>query len=144
MDSRAHSQGVWPVFQDGSAENKAMKKLIATVAVVLGVGAAGSDVQAGGGGAAGCSGPFCSSGIPNQGVFSFLFEKKPVPAFQAAPWYLYWPYHAHFMTPAPLGGAYYGPPAAGAMVNPYFPANPAYYPTPAAAPAPAPTYTTAP
>lgn len=103
-----------------------MKKLIATVAVVLGVGAVAPFASAAGTGAAGCSSPYCGGGVPTHGVFSYMVHKKPVPAFQAAPWYLYWPYHAHFMTPAPLGGAYYGPPAAGGMVNPYFPAAPAY------------------
>jgi len=55
----------------------------------------------------------------NRGLF---FRKHPVPAFQAAPWYSYWPYDQHFMTPSPLQGAYYAPPyAGGGMVNPYFP-----------------------
>ena len=40
----------------------------------------------------------------------------------AAPWYLYWPYDAHFMTPAPLQGAYYAPPMMGNYpAQPYFP-----------------------
>lgn len=56
----------------------------------------------------------------HQGPISKLLGKKPLPAFQAAPWYLYWPYNSHFMTPAPLTGAYYAPPTAGS-VNPYFP-----------------------
>lgn len=48
---------------------------------------------------------------------------KNLPAFQAAPWYNYWPYDAHFLTPAPVGGAFYGPPMTGNFpVNPYFPA----------------------
>jgi hypothetical protein len=37
-----------------------------------------------------------------------------------APWYLYWPYNGHVMTPgpvAPMGGA----PGMGGLVNPYFP-----------------------
>lgn len=43
------------------------------------------------------------------------------PTFQAAPWYLYWPYDGHFQTPAPVTGAFYGPPTAGNFpVNPYF------------------------
>jgi hypothetical protein len=110
-----------------------MKKLIAALFVAVAIGAAAQNASAAGG----CSGPYCGgSPPPTYGPFSWLFEKKPVPTFQAAPWYLYWPYHAHFMTPAPMGGAYYGPPAAGAAVNPYFPAQPAYYPapTPMAAP----------
>jgi hypothetical protein len=28
---------------------------------------------------------------------------------QAGPWYLYWPYEAHFQTPAPLPYPYYAP-----------------------------------
>jgi hypothetical protein len=47
---------------------------------------------------------------------------KKLPAFQAAPWYLYWPYDAHFLTPAPVSGPFYGPPLTGNFpVNPYFP-----------------------
>jgi hypothetical protein len=42
---------------------------------------------------------------------------------QAAPWYLYFPYNAHFMTPGPLAAPFFAPPyAGGALVNPYFPA----------------------
>ena len=70
----------------------------------------------------GCAGgPFCQNN--HRGPFGGFFFKQPVPAFQAAPWYLYWPYNAHFQTPAPLSGAYYAPPYTGGhMVNPYFPA----------------------
>jgi hypothetical protein len=51
---------------------------------------------------------------------------KPLPMYQAAPWYLYWPYDGHFMTPAPVTGAFYGPPTPGNFpVNPYFP-GPSY------------------
>jgi hypothetical protein len=63
-------------------------------------------------------------------LFKRLFVKQPLPAFQAAPWYLYWPYHAHFMTPAPLGlGAPYASPPVGQGYgfgggNPYFPQSP--------------------
>lgn len=43
-------------------------------------------------------------------------------AFQAAPWYLYWPYNQHFQTPSPMMGAWYGPPSyGGTLQNPYFP-----------------------
>ena len=67
-----------------------------------------------------------------SGPFSVLrpqhqSEGKPVlPVFQAAPWYLYWPYDAHFMTAAPLQGAFYPPPGIGAGYGyqPYFPASP--------------------
>lgn len=45
-----------------------------------------------------------------------------LPAYQAAPWYMYWPYDGHFLTPAPIQGAFYGPPVTGNFpVNPYFP-----------------------
>lgn len=61
-------------------------------------------------------------GKPKRGLF---FMKHPVPAFQAAPWYLYWPYTSHFQTPAPLGGPFYAPPySGGGLVNPYFPTAP--------------------
>jgi hypothetical protein len=78
--------------------------------------------------AQGCNGPFCQPPpTTGGGLFHKLFVKQPLPAFQAAPWYLYWPYNAHFMTPAPLTGAYYAPPTAGGvMVNPYFPSYSGY------------------
>ena len=58
-------------------------------------------------------------------------HSQPLPVYQAAPWYLYWPYDGHFLTPAPIGGAFYGAPVPGNFpVNPYFP-GPAYgYPGP--------------
>ncbi|MDY3553208.1 hypothetical protein R5W24_002300 [Gemmata sp. JC717] len=60
-------------------------------------------------------------GVPPRTVFGG--GHKNLPTFQAAPWYNYWPYDAHFLTPAPVGGAFYGPPATGNFpVNPYFPA----------------------
>jgi len=79
-----------------------------------------------------CMNPFnCAAGDP---IFKRLFVKQPLPAFQAAPWYLYWPYNGHFMTPAPLGlgaggygagGGYGGGYGAGGYGagggNPYFP-----------------------
>ena len=49
-------------------------------------------------------------------------HQQPLPVYQAAPWYLYWPYDGHFLTPAPIGGAFYAPPVPGNFpVNPYFP-----------------------
>lgn len=49
----------------------------------------------------------------------------PRVGFMAAPWYLYWPYDAHFMTPAPVYGAYYPPPNVyGSYSMPYFPTQP--------------------
>lgn len=51
-----------------------------------------------------------------------LLHKPNLPVFQAAPWYQYWPYDAHFLTPAPISGPFYGPPMTGNFpVNPYFP-----------------------
>lgn len=65
---------------------------------------------------------------PVKGYAGGLFRKTPLPAFQAAPWYLYFPYNAHFQTPSPMYNApWYGPPGNGygGLVNPYFP-NPNY------------------
>lgn len=52
-----------------------------------------------------------------------FFLKQPLPAFQAAPWYLYYPYNAHFMMAAPPPGAEFGPDLHGGHGNPYFPAQ---------------------
>ena len=101
-----------------------MKKLILAAVAVLGVALSAAPASA-----AGCSSPFCQG----PGVKGTVFKKHPMPAFQAAPWYLYWPYNAHFMTPSPLQGPYYAPPPAGGVVNPYFPAAPV---VPAFTPAP--------
>lgn len=105
-----------------------MKKLF--LAAILGVTALTSTASAGGN-------PFCQ-GRSAGGGFG-LFNRQPVPAFQAAPWYLYWPYDAHFMTPAPLQGAFAAPPYGGhGLVNPYFPAggHAGYGPAPVAPAAP--------
>lgn len=53
----------------------------------------------------------------------FHRDTKPkLPVFQAAPWYNYWPYDGHFLTPAPVNGQFYGPPMTGNFpVNPFFP-----------------------
>jgi len=73
-----------------------------------------------------CSGPFCNQVAYPSHNSLFGHSQKNLPAFQAAPWYLYWPYDAHFLTPAPVTGAFYGPPTAGNFpVNPYFP-GPSY------------------
>ena len=88
---------------------KILFPLLAAVAVALTAGEASANPYAN---------PF-GQHPSHQGMF---FHKAPVPAFQAAPWYLYWPYNAHFQTPAPLTGPYYAPPPAGMMANPYFPA----------------------
>lgn len=107
-----------------------MNKLLLALTAILGAAAPAL--------ANGCpGGPGCGSPGPRIP----FFRQSPVPAFQAAPWYLYWPYQQHFMTPAPMQGAFYAPPGGGAggMVNPYFPA-PQYapqYAAPSAMPAPA-------
>ena len=44
------------------------------------------------------------------------------PPFQAAPWYLYWPYDAHFQLPAPISAPYFAPQQLASQWNPYFPA----------------------
>src|SRR5262245_37141037 len=75
-----------------------------------------------------CNGPFCNqAAYPNyRSLFGHFGGHKQLPVYQAAPWYLYWPYDAHFLTPAPVTGAFYGPPTPGNFpVNPYFP-GPAY------------------
>jgi len=104
-----------------------MKKLsFAFALAMLGVGSMAADSLANGPGPF-CSGPGCA---PKRFA---LFQKQPLPAFQAAPWYNYWPYDAHFQSAAPLTGPYYAPPyTGGGMVNPYFPAYPAapYRPNP--------------
>lgn len=94
-----------------------MKKIFVALAATLFLGLVAREASA-----AGCTSPFCYGTAPNQGLSPWL-HKQPLPAFQAAPWYLYWPYDGHFQTPAPLNGAYYAPPSAGpgGFVNPYFP-----------------------
>ncbi len=98
-------------------------------------------------GAAGCAPASCGArgcGFCGYPQYYSLLGKcaggQPLPAYQAAPWYLYWPYDGHFLTPAPVTGAFYGPPIAGNFpVNPYFPGpgygyGPAYAPVPGGAP----------
>jgi hypothetical protein len=60
--------------------------------------------------------PATGSGKLGHGFFQ--------PPFQAAPWYLYWPYDAHFQLPAPIGAPYYPPQNLNTPWNPYF-AHPA-------------------
>ncbi len=56
------------------------------------------------------------------------------PPFQAAPWYLYYPYDQHFQMPAPIGAPFFPPQAyAHPAMNTYFPP-----PVPPVAPIPAP------
>jgi hypothetical protein len=107
----------------------------ATAALIVTAEAARAD-----GAPLGCSGPGCGAGYggcaapggcgwhtqkyPCYYTFGNLAcgGKGPLPVYQAAPWYLYWPYDGHFLTPAPVSGAFFGPPNMGNFpVNPYFP-----------------------
>jgi hypothetical protein len=54
-------------------------------------------------------------------LFGIFHRGQTLPVYQAAPWYLYWPYDAHFMTPAPMTGAYYAPPIGAYPIQPFFP-----------------------
>ena len=104
--------------------------LLAAVAAVVALGAADAP-------AAGKANPFNGA---NAGTGGGIFKKQPLPAFQAAPWYLYFPYNAHFQTPSPMYNApWYGPPSTGyggGLANPYFPAPVAPVPVPVPAPVP--------
>jgi len=108
-----------------------MKQLLILAAVAASVAFGAIEASA-----AGHANPFNGA---NSGYGGGIFKKQPLPAFQAAPWYLYFPYNAHFQTPSPMYNApSYGPPSAGygaGMANPYFP-QPGYM-APAPAPAPA-------
>ena len=82
-----------------------IRKIVTAAAVALGV-AGGSQAFAWGDG--GCKGPFC-----NQPRYPTLMAfmghgHGNLPTFQAAPWYLYWPYDAHFLTPAPVRAPWWG------------------------------------
>ena len=115
--------------------------LVATIAG-LAVASAAGPARADGYGTPGCStcggsshglgrglfGGFGGRAVPppstlfNGGAGGNLLHKPKLPVFQAAPWYQYWPYDAHFQTPAPVSGPFYGPPLTGNFpVNPYFP-----------------------
>jgi hypothetical protein len=104
----------------------------------IGTAYGGGPIVAPGGGCATCGhggvgkhGGFFTGYTPQsttlfQGNLLNIFHKqKPqLPVFQAAPWYNYWPYDGHFLTPAPVSGPFYGPPLTGNFpVNPYFPAG---------------------
>jgi len=98
-----------------------MKKLLILAALAFGVVGLTAEAKA-----VGYANPF--NAPSHQGnVFDKLFKRKPLPAFQAAPWYTYYPYNGHFMTPAPLPGDTGGYPGQGGNYggNPYFPSNPA-------------------
>lgn len=98
-----------------------MTKIRSLVIALVAVGALASvaaDASAFGGR---CNGPMCNQGAYPKN-YTLFHGKGPQPTFQAAPWYLYWPYDGHFLTPAPVQGAFYGPPTPGNFpVNPYFP-----------------------
>ena len=107
-----------------------MRSWIMSLAVVA-IGLIGSDVMAqgcatcgtgghGGYGAGGGGGHW--SGPPSS-------HHRGGVALQAAPWYLYWPYDAHFQTPAPVFGAYSPPPSMnGYPAQPFFPSHSYGYP----------------
>jgi hypothetical protein len=97
-----------------------MKKLVIALLAAAGLLLADGTAVAGG-----YANPVNVPTHSNKPLQRFFF-KQPLPAFQAAPWYLYWPYNNHFMLPAPPLDADFGPggPGAyspGAYSNPYFP-----------------------
>lgn len=95
-----------------------MKKLIALLAVAGGLFLTASTASADGT----LPNPVNVPSHPSRPFAKFFF-KQPLPAFQAAPWYLYWPYNSHFMMPAPPLDEQFGAPGAGGYTNPYFPAQ---------------------
>jgi hypothetical protein len=102
------------------AEMMYVRKIVFAAAVAAGVVGSGSLAQAQWGK---CNGPMCNQPHYPTLAAALGAGQKPLPTFQAAPWYLYWPYDAHFLTPAPVVGPWYGPPTCGNFpVNPYFPA----------------------
>lgn len=112
-----------------------MKKLLLVAAALAGLG-----WTAGTASADGCGTPYCQ-GTGYRPGFGTFFHNYPAPVVQAAPWYLYFPYNAHFMTPGPIQAPFFAPPhTGGALVNPYFPApvylNPQPLPPGHAHPAP--------
>ncbi|MCE9534549.1 MAG: hypothetical protein K8T89_26015 [Planctomycetes bacterium] len=95
-----------------------MKKWMLTLAVALSALGA-SNAFAEGIPAAHSKGPFS-----NHRAFPSSYNGQNLPVYQAAPWYLYWPYDAHFMSSAPMTGAFYAPPMMGSYPSqPYFPAQ---------------------
>jgi len=81
----------------------------------------------------GCDSGNCGNGGCNGGNHGCLANHPPTyaqhngfgfcqPPFQAAPWYLYWPYDAHFQLPAPIAAPYIAPQGFNTPWNPYFPA----------------------
>jgi len=98
-----------------------MKNLLLAAVALAGLGLTAGTASADGIGAFGnpyCQGTGCRAGYGHFGRHAYA-----APVLQAAPWYLYFPYNAHFMTPGPLAAPFFAPPyAGGALVNPYFPA----------------------
>ena len=75
-----------------------LRYFVIALAAGAALAALASDAAAVGGG---CSGPHCNqTAYPRLTLFGC--NKGNLPAFQAAPWYLYWPYDGHFLTPAPV------------------------------------------
>jgi len=96
-----------------------LKKIMFAVAVAVGMASTGSPAQAW---ERTCNGPFCNSPrYPTLGAWLFNSHAAPaLPTFQAAPWYLYWPYDGHFQMPPPGTAPSHRPPVAGnSRDNPY-------------------------
>ncbi len=105
---------------------KYLRSFVIAAAAGLALAGTAGTASAWGWGKDSCSGPNCGHAKPPAPTPTSLFggigHKTKLPAFQAAPWYNYWPYDAHFLTPAPISGPFYGPPLTGNFpVNPYFP-----------------------
>jgi hypothetical protein len=85
-------------------------------------------------GPAGLFSPPCYSCGANQPSYAGCRNcGHQMPTFMAAPWYLYWPYDAHFQTPAPVFAPYFAPPTYGTVpAYPFYPGygavNPGYAP----------------
>lgn len=112
-----------------------MNKLLLVAAALAGLGLTAGTASADGWGRT----PYCQ-GTGHCGGYGTWLQPYPAPVVQAAPWYLYFPYNAHFMTPGPIAAPFFAPPyAGGTMVNPYFPA-PVYLNPQPLPPSPAPAY----
>src|SRR5438128_1971133 len=111
------------------------RKIVFAAAVALGVAGTATPAWAWGDG----RNPFAAQPkYPTLGSYLFQSHTAPKPTFQAAPWYLYWPYDAHFLTPAPVVAPFYAPPGPGNFpVNPYFPSPMGHYGPIPGGPAPA-------
>jgi hypothetical protein len=108
------------VSTEWNGVNTTMRQRILAAAIAAAFLFAGSEAFAGGIGKP-CKGPFCNH-HPDPWLSGVGHGGQTLPVFQAAPWYLYWPYDAHFLTAAPVGGAFYGPPIPNNFpVQPYFP-----------------------